>query len=261
MKLATWNINSLNIRLPHVLDWLERNPVDVLALQETKVTDDKFPVAELEAAGYGARFIGQKTYNGVAIVTRLPLVPTDVVADIPGFEDDQKRVLSATVDGVRIVCVYVPNGQSVGTDKYAYKLRWMAALKEWLHAERAKHEKLVVAGDYNVAPEDRDIHDPRAWEGQVMCSVPERDAFRAIASIGLVDAFRLFEQPPKSFTWWDYRMLGFQKGRGLRIDHVLVSEPMKRACVACTIDRDERKKKQPSDHAPVIATFELEREP
>ena len=255
MKIATWNVNSLNIRLPHVFDWLARNPVDVLALQETKLTDDRFPVAELEGAGYRAHFIGQRTYNGVAIVTRLPLDATDVVADIPGFEDDQKRVISATVAGVRVVCVYVPNGQAVGTDKYAYKLRWMAALAEWLRAQSAAHSKLVVLGDYNVAPEDRDVHDPRIWEGHVMCSIPEREALRAIAGIGLVDSFRLFDQPEKSFTWWDYRMLGFQKGRGLRIDHILVTEAMKATCTACTIDRDERKKKHPSDHAPVIATF------
>ena len=255
MRIATWNINSLKIRLPHVLDWLARNPVDVLALQETKLTDDKFPVAELEAIGYGAHFIGQKTYNGVAILTRPTMPATDVVADIPGFEDDQKRVLSATVDGVRVVCAYIPNGQSVGTDKYAYKLRWMAALTDWLQGQLALHDRLVLVGDYNVAPEDRDVHDPLAWQGQVMCSPAEREAFQAIASLGLTDAFRLFEQPPKSFTWWDYRMLGFQKGRGLRIDHVLVSEAMKAACTACTIDRNERKKPQPSDHAPVVATF------
>ncbi len=254
-KLATWNVNSLNIRLPHVLDWLTRNPVDVLALQETKLTDDRFPAAEFEAAGYRAHFIGQKTYNGVAVLARLALPAADVVADIPGFEDDQKRVISATIDGVRIVCVYVPNGQAVGSDKYAYKLRWMAALKDWLRGQLAAHAKLAVVGDYNVAPDDRDVHDPRAWEGQVLVSVPEREALQAIAGIGLADTFRLFEQPPKSFTWWDYRMLGFQKGRGLRIDHILVSDALKGTCTACTIDRDERKKKQPSDHAPVIATF------
>ena len=255
MRIATWNVNSLKIRLPHVLDWLARNPVDVLALQETKLTDDRFPVAELEAAGYAARFVGQKTYNGVAILTPLALPTDDVVADIPGFEDDQKRVLSATVGGVRVVCVYVPNGQSVGTDKYAYKLRWMAALRDWLADELAAHPRLVVLGDFNVAPEDRDVHDPRAWEGQVLFSVPERDALAGIAGIGLADAFRLFDQPPKSFTWWDYRMLGFQKGRGLRIDHVLVSDAMKQICTACAIDREERKRPQPSDHAPVTATF------
>ena len=257
MRIACWNVNSLKIRLPHVLDWLARNPVDALALQETKLTDDKFPVGEFEAAGYGAHFVGQKTYNGVAILTRPALPAVDVVTDIPGFDDDQRRVLSASVGGVRVVCVYVPNGQSVGTDKYQYKLRWMAALKDLLQRELASHDRLVVLGDFNVAPEDRDIHDPAAWEGQVMCSTPERAALQAIASLGLADAFRLFEQPPKSFSWWDYRMLGFQKGRGLRIDHVLVSDAMKEACSACTIDRNERKKPQPSDHAPVIATFDL----
>ncbi len=255
MRIATWNVNSLNVRLPHVLDWLERNPVEVLALQETKVADDRFPAAELEAAGYRAHFIGQKTYNGVALLVRLATPASAIVADIPGFEDDQKRVVSATIDGVRVVCVYVPNGQAVGSDKYAYKLRWMSALKDWLAAELVVHPKLVVVGDFNVAPEDRDVHDPAAWEGQVLCSAAERDALRAIESIGLADAFRLFEQPPGSFTWWDYRMLGFQKGRGLRIDHVLVSDAIRSACTACTVDRDERKKKQPSDHAPVIATF------
>jgi exodeoxyribonuclease-3 len=257
MRIATWNVNSLNIRLPHVLDWLARNPVDVLALQETKLTDDRFPKADFEAAGYAAHFIGQKTYNGVALLVKAGTDAVDVVADIPGFEDDQKRVISGSVHGVRVVCVYVPNGQSVGTDKYAYKLRWMAALKDWLAGVLATHPQLVVVGDFNVAPEDVDVHDPRAWEGQVLFSVPEREALKAIASIGLADAFRLFEQPPKSYSWWDYRMLGFQKGRGLRIDHILVSDAMKAVCTACSIDRDERKKKQPSDHAPVVATFDL----
>ena len=259
MRIATWNVNSLKIRLPHVVDWLERNPVDVLALQETKLTDDKFPVAEFEAAGYLASFTGQKTYNGVALLSRPALPASDIVLDIPGFEDDQKRVISATVDGVRVVCVYVPNGQTVDSDKYRYKLQWMDALRAMLARELASHPQLVVGGDYNVAPEDRDVHDPLAWEGQVLCSEPERAALRAIAAVGLHDAFRLFEQVPKSFSWWDYRMLGFQKGRGLRIDHLLVSDAMKAACTACVIDRDERKKKQPSDHAPVIATFDLDR--
>jgi len=257
MKIATWNVNSLKIRLPHVLDWLARHPVEVLALQETKLTDDRFPVADFEAAGYRADFIGQKTYNGVAILTKRAMPATDVVFDIPGFEDDQKRVITATVAGVRVVCVYVPNGQSVESDKYRYKLAFMQALRDRLVVESKTHPKLVVLGDYNVAPEDRDVHDPRQWEGQVLFSIPERDALKAIAAIGLADAFRLFEQPAKSFTWWDYRMLGFQKGRGLRIDHILVSDALKQACTACTIDRDERKKAQPSDHAPVIATFEL----
>jgi exodeoxyribonuclease-3 len=257
MKIGTWNVNSLKIRLPHVLDWLARNPVDVLALQETKLTDDRFPAADFEAAGYRADFSGQKTYNGVALLTRLAMPASDVVFDLPGFEDDQKRVITATVGGVRVVCVYVPNGQSVDSDKYRYKLAFMQALRDRLVVESKTHPKLVVLGDYNVAPADRDVHDPRAWEGQVLCSIPEREALQAIASIGLADAFRLFEQPLKSFTWWDYRMLGFQKGRGLRIDHILISDALKTACTACTIDRDERKKPQPSDHAPVIATFAL----
>lgn len=255
MQIATWNVNSLKIRLPHVLDWLQRHPVDVLALQETKLTDDKFPVAELEAIGYAAAFSGQKTYNGVALLTKHAKPATDVVLDIPGFDDDHKRVITATVDGVRIVCVYVPNGQSVDSDKYVYKLAWMKGLRTWLAGELAAHPKLAIMGDWNVAPEDRDVHDPRLWEGQVLFSQPEKDALKAIADLGLVDAFRLFEQPPKQFTWWDYRMLGFQKGRGLRIDHILLSDPLAKACTACTIDRDERKKPQPSDHAPVVATL------
>jgi len=259
VKLATWNVNSLKIRLPHVLDWLVRNPVDVVAIQETKLTDDHFPKDDFEAAGYASAFAGQKTYNGVAILTRLGEPATDVVVDNPRFPDVHRRVIGVTVAGMRVVCVYVPNGQSVGSDKYAYKLAWMKALGEWLADEVRIHPRLAVMGDYNVAPEARDVHDPRLWEGQVMFSAPEREALAAIASVGLVDAFRLFEQPEKSYSWWDYRMLGFQKGRGLRIDHILLSDALAKACTACTIDRAERKKPQPSDHAPVIATLDLAR--
>ncbi len=257
MKFATWNVNSLKIRLPHVLDWLERNPVEVLALQETKLTDDKFPVAALEAAGYHASFVGQKTYNGVAILSRLAMPATDVSIDIPGFADEQKRVIAATVDEVRVICVYVPNGQSVDSDKYRYKLAWFRALRDWLVEECKVHPRLVVMGDYNVAPEDRDVHDPKAWEDQVLCSEPERAALRAVEAVGLHDAFRLFEQAPKSYSWWDYRMLAFRRNAGLRIDHVLLSEALKPHCTACIIDRDERKREQPSDHAPVVATLDL----
>ncbi len=257
MKFATWNVNSLKIRLPHVLDWLERNPVEVLALQETKLTDDKFPVAALEAAGYHASFVGQKTYNGVAILSRLAMPATDVSIDIPGFADEQKRVIAATVDEVRVICVYVPNGQSVDSDKYRYKLAWFQALRDWLVEECKVHPRLVVMGDYNVAPEDRDVHDPKAWEDQVLCSEPERAALRAVEAVGLHDAFRLFEQAPKSYSWWDYRMLAFRRNAGLRIDHVLLSEALKPHCTACIIDRDERKREQPSDHAPVVATLDL----
>ncbi len=257
MRIATWNVNSLKIRLPHVLDWLERNPVEVLALQETKLTDDKFPVAPLEAAGYRASFAGQKTYNGVALLSRLALPASDVAIDMPGFADEQKRVIAATVNTVRVVCVYVPNGQAVDSDKYRYKLDWFVALHDWLAVERKIHPRLVVAGDYNVAPEDRDVHDPAAWEGQVLFSGPERAALKALQDLGLHDAFRLFDQPPKSYSWWDYRMLAFRRNAGLRIDHVLVSDALKPLCTACVIDRDERKREQPSDHAPVVATFDL----
>ena len=255
MKIATWNINSLKVRLPHVLAWLERNPVEVLALQETKLVDERFPSSELEAIGYRAVYSGQKTYNGVAILTRLALPVSEVTMGIAGFEDDHKRVIAATVDGVRVVCVYVPNGQSLESDKYQYKLRWFAALRDALGNELKAHSRLVVLGDYNVAPEDRDVHDPRAWEGQVLCSQPERDALAAIVALGLTDAFRLFEQVAKSYSWWDYRMLGFRRNAGLRIDHVLLSDALRSLCTACTIDREERKREQPSDHAPVIATL------
>lgn len=257
MKIATWNVNSLKIRLPHVLDWLARNPVDVLCLQETKLTDDKFPRTELKAAGYEAAFIGQKTYNGVAVLWRQGLPTSDVVADIPGFEDDQKRVLSVTVAGVRIVCAYFPNGQSVDSDKYVYKLRWISALRDMLAQQLAHHARLALLGDYNIAPEERDVHDPALWAGQVLFSDKERTAFRELERLGLTDAFRLFDQPEKSYSWWDYRMLGFQKNHGLRIDHILLSKELAPLCSACVIDRQERKKTQPSDHAPVVATLTL----
>ncbi len=259
MRIATWNVNSLKVRLPHVIDWLGRNPVDVLALQETKLVDERFPKAELEAIGYASAFSGQKTYNGVAILTRLAMPASDVGLDIPGFDDDHKRVITATVNGIRVVCVYVPNGQTVGSDKYQYKLRWMEGLRAWLVDELRAHPRLVVLGDYNVAPNDEDVHDPKAWEGSVLFSIPEREALKAIASLGLHDAFRLFDQPPKSYSWWDYRMLGFRRNMGLRIDHVLLSDALKPLCTACTIDREERKREQPSDHAPVIATLDLTR--
>ncbi len=253
MKLVTWNVNSLNVRLPHLLRWLEENPVDVVCIQETKLTDDKFPAAAIEAAGYQVAFSGQKTYNGVAILSRLPM--TDVVRNNPLYPDAQQRILAATIDGIRVVCAYVPNGQAVDSDKYVYKLGWMAALREWLAAELAAHPQLAVLGDYNVAPEDRDVHDPAAWEGEVHVSPPERAAFQALLDLGLSDSYRLFEQPEKSYSWWDYRMLRFQKNQGLRIDHILLSSPLVARCTACTIDRAPRKWQQPSDHTPVIATL------
>jgi exodeoxyribonuclease-3 len=254
MKIATWNVNSLNVRLPHVLKWLEENPVDVLCVQETKMTDDKFPAAAIEAAGYHVVFSGQKTYNGVAILSKLPI--SDVVKNNPHYEDAQQRILAATIDGVRVVCAYVPNGQAVGTDKYEYKLAWLAAFHQWLSEEAALHPQLAVLGDYNIAPEDRDVHDPAAWADQVLVSVPERAALTRLLELGLQDSFRLFEQAEKSFSWWDYRALGFRLNKGLRIDHILLSKALVARCSACVIDRAPRKWEQPSDHAPVIATLD-----
>jgi exodeoxyribonuclease-3 len=254
MKLATWNVNSLKVRLPQVLQWLADNPIDVLCLQETKLTDDKFPVAEIEAAGYQVAFTGQKTYNGVAILSRHPL--TDVVKNNPRFADEQQRIIAATINGMRIVCAYVPNGQSVDSDKYQYKLNWLNALHDWLADELGKHDALALLGDYNIAPEDRDVHDPVAWQGQVLVSEPERAKFRRLLDLQLKDAFRLFDQPEKIFSWWDYRQMAFRRNMGLRIDHILLSPALALRCSACVVDKLPRKWEQPSDHTPVIATLE-----
>jgi len=255
VKVATWNVNSLRVRLPQVLAWLEDSPVDVLALQETKLADAEFPASELEALGYHVVHSGQKTYNGVALIAREPL---DAVAtDIPGFEDPHRRVLAATIGGVRIIDLYVPNGQAVGSDKYAYKLRWLAALEPWIRLELAEHPRLMVLGDFNVAPEDRDVHDPAAWSGAVLVSEPERAAFRALIATGLIDVFRRFDQPPRSFSWWDYRMLAFRRNHGLRIDLILASPPLAEHCIECRIDVEPRRAERPSDHAPVLAEYEI----
>jgi len=254
MKLATWNVNSLKVRLPQVLQWLADSPVDVLCLQETKLTDDKFPVAEIEAAGYAVVYTGQKTYNGVAILSRHPM--TDVVRNNPLFPDEQQRIIAATIEGMRIVCAYVPNGQSVGSDKYEYKLRWLLALREWLASELAAHPQLALLGDYNIAPADGDVHDPAAWAGSVLVSEPERAAFRGLCELQLADAFRLFDQPERLFSWWDYRQLAFRRNMGLRIDHILLSPPLAKRCTSCVIDKAPRKWEQPSDHTPVIATLD-----
>ena len=255
MKLVTWNVNSINVRLPRLLEWLGTRQPDVVCLQELKLEDAKFPRADIEAAGYEARVFGQKTYNGVAILSRRGLAVDDVSMGMHAFPDEQKRVIAATVDGVRVVCAYVPNGQSVDSDKYAYKLRWCDAMAGYLADELARHREVAFAGDLNIAPEPRDVHDPAAWEGQVLFSQPERDVFARWIGLGLVDSFRLFDQPPKTFSWWDYRMLAFPKNLGLRIDHVLVSAALAKRCTACTIDRNARKGEKPSDHAPVIAEF------
>jgi exodeoxyribonuclease-3 len=253
MKIATWNVNSLKVRLPHVLQWLANYPVDVLCLQETKTIDSKFPVAEIEAAGYQVAFSGQPTYNGVAILSRFPL--QDVIKNNPFFPDEQQRIISATIEGIRIVCAYVPNGQSVGSEKYQYKLAWLNALQQWLQEELGKYPDLALLGDYNIAPEDRDVHDPAAWQGQVLVSGSEREAFQKLSGLGLSDAFRLFEQPEKLYSWWDYRQMAFRRNMGLRIDHILLSPPLTKRCTECVIDKAPRKWEQPSDHTPVIATL------
>jgi len=253
MKIATWNVNSLNVRLPQVLDWLAAEQPDILAVQETKLPDEKFPVAGIEAAGYRVLFSGQRTYNGVALLSRVAGI--DPVTDIPGLDDPQRRVLAATVGTLRVINLYVPNGESVDSDKYRYKLDWLAKLARWLEAELASHPRLVVLGDFNIAPEPRDVHDPKAWEGSVLFSEPERSALQRLLALGLHDSFRLFEQPEKSFSWWDYRMQGFRRNHGLRIDHILVSDALRERCVACRIDKGPRANERPSDHAPVVATF------
>ena len=251
MRIASWNVNSLKVRLPQVLDWLAKHQPDALCLQELKLEDASFPRTELEAAGYTAAVSGQKTYNSVAILSREPAA--NIVYGIPGLDDPQRRVISADLGGVRLVCAYVPNGQSLDSDKYQYKLNWLAAFAAWLEGELVAHPRLAVLGDYNIAPEDRDVHDPKAWEGHVLVSAPERDAFRRLIALGFTDSFRLFEQPEKSFTWWDYRMNGFKRNLGLRIDHILLGPGLAANCSACSIDLEPRRHERPSDHAPIVA--------
>jgi len=255
MKLATWNVNSLGVRLPQLLDWLAANPVDALVLQETKLTDDKFPTLEIGAAGYQVQWFGQKTYNGVALISK---APADlVVKNIPGFADEQARVIAGTVAGVRVIGAYFPNGQAPDSDKFVYKMAWLEALRAWVAAELQANDKLVLMGDYNIAPEDRDVYDPVGWAGQIHCTPEERAHFQGLVALGLVDAFRLFEQPPKSWSWWDYRNLAFRKNQGLRIDHILVSKALQAGVRSCMIDKLPRKNERPSDHAPVIVEIDL----
>ncbi len=251
MKIATWNVNSLKVRLPQLLDWIADDPPDIVCLQETKLDDPKFPVAEIEASGFHVAFSGQKTYNGVAVVSRMP--PDDVHHGIAGFKDEQKRVIAATFGSLRVVDAYVPNGQSIVSDKYRYKLDWLDAFTRWLGEEIARNPELAVVGDFNIAPEPRDVHDPKAWEGQVLCSEAERDAFRKLLALGLVDSFRLFDQPENSHTWWDYRLNAFKRGMGLRIDHILLSPALAKRCNSVSILKDMRALERPSDHAPVVA--------
>jgi exodeoxyribonuclease-3 len=255
MKIATWNVNSLKVRLPHVLDWLDASQADILCLQETKTTDENFPVDEIEAAGYQVVFSGQKTYNGVAILSKQQA--GDIITDVAGLDDPQRRILGATIAGIRILNLYVVNGQEVGSEKYAHKLYWLDKLTAHIGEQLQQHEHLVVLGDFNIAPEDRDVYDPEAWHERILCSTPERQALQKILELGLTDTFRLFEQEAENYSWWDYRAAGFRRNRGLRIDLVLASTTLADCCRACIIDKEPRRLERPSDHTPVMAEFEL----
>ena len=254
MKIASWNVNSIRQRFAHVKAWLQSEQPDVLALQEIKTVTEHFPTAEFEALGYHCTVDGQKAYNGVALLSRS--APDEVSCGIAHFEDEQKRVLTASFDGMRVFNLYVPNGQSVGSDKYVYKLRWLAALREQLAGELARHPRIAVVGDFNIAPEDRDIHDPEAWRGHILCSDGERDRLAALLDLGFVDVFRQFAQPERAFSWWDYRAAAFRRNLGLRIDLILASPALAAGCSAAGIDTAPRGLEQPSDHAPVWAVFQ-----
>lgn len=254
MKIATWNVNSIRVRLPHIIDWLSKQQPDVLCLQETKVVDELFPAEALQEVGYESIYCGQKTYNGVAILSKS--TAEDVLRQPDVLKDEQKRCIVATIDNIRVVNVYVPNGSEVGSDKYQYKLQWLKQLHAHMTKELKLYEQLVIVGDYNIAPEDSDVHDPKAWQGSVLVSKKERDAFQAMIAMGLVDVFRQFEQEQDSYSWWDYRAAAFRRNRGLRIDHILCSEPLSQQCHSCVIDKEPRSWEKPSDHAPVIAEFQ-----
>ena len=253
LKVASWNVNSLNVRLPHVLAWCDSAQPDILALQETKLTDDRFPVEALLEAGYHSVYSGQKTYNGVAILSRQPAV--DRVTDIDGLDDPQRRILAATIGDVRIIDLYVVNGSEVGSEKYAYKLHWLEQVNRYVASEMQKHDKVIVLGDFNIAPEDRDVYDPEAWHEKILCSTPEREALRKMLGFGLVDTFRMFEQKENTWSWWDYRMAAFRRNMGLRIDLVLASKALAENCSAAYIDKEPRRQERPSDHAPAVAEF------
>lgn len=264
MRVATWNVNSLRVRLPHLLEWLKQKDIDVCGLQETKLIDEKFPRDDIESAGYHVVFAGQPTYNGVAIVAKKERfqAPKDVSINLPDYPDPQVRLIGATLAPIasgektfRFLSAYVPNGSEVGSDKYAYKLAWLDAFKTHLKKELASHPRLIVVGDYNIAPSDDDVHDPELWKGQVLCSDAEREKFSALLDLGLKDSLRLFKQPEKIYSWWDYRQAAFRRNRGLRIDHLLLSDAVCKECLASGVDTDPRKKEQPSDHAPAWAEF------
>ena len=254
MKIATWNVNSMKVRQPHVVEWLQANDPDVLVLQEIKQLTENFPADDLQAIGYQSIASGQKTYNGVAVIGKTPCA--NAITDFPDFEDPQRRVLACTVDGVRVINLYVPNGSEVGSEKYAYKLEWLASLKCFLEAEMQQHENVVVLGDFNIAPADADVYDPEKWGDAILCSPLERAALRSLLDLGLTDVFRKFEHPEKSFSWWDYRAAGFRRNAGLRIDLILTSASMTERCTASYIDKEPRAWDRPSDHAPVVAEFD-----
>jgi exodeoxyribonuclease-3 len=255
LALGSWNVNSLRVRLPHLQQWVSTSPVKVLGLQETKTIDGDFPVADLDRLGLTGGWHGQRTYNGVALLAKEPV--QDVVRGIPGYDDEQARVIAGTVRGVRVIDVYVPNGQAVGSDKYGYKLTWLQHLRDYLATEMASYPLLAVVGDYNIAPTDADVHDPKAWEGQVLVSEPERSALGTLLQLGLVDVFRRFEQAERSYSWWDYRAGALRRNAGLRIDLILASSALAERCTGCWIDAEPRRWERPSDHAPVVATFDL----
>lgn len=256
LNLASWNVNSLKVRLPHVLDWLADTKTDILALQETKLIDENFPKEEIESAGYHVCYSGQKTYNGVAILSRFPM--TDLVTDVAGLDDPQRRILAATINGIRVVNLYVPNGASVDSDKYIYKLDWLTHVSEYIDSQLANHDYLAVVGDFNIAPADIDVHDPEEWKDCVLVSQKERDAFFHLLSLGLVDSFRHAKPDDHSYSWWDYRAASFRRNRGLRIDHILTSKALTGKLIDTGIDKEPRKWEKPSDHAPVWGKFDIE---
>ena len=254
MKIATWNVNSMNVRQPHVEEWLQNHDPDVLVLQEIKQLTEKFPVDAMQELGYHSIANGQKTYNGVAVLGKT--APVDAVTELPGLDDPQRRVLAVSFNGLRVINLYVPNGSEVGSDKYAYKLGWLAALRDFLEAELEQHDKLVVLGDFNIAPADADVYDPEKWGDAILCSPAERDALGKLLDLGLTDVFRKFEHPEGTFSWWDYRAAGFRRNAGLRIDLILTSDSMTNCCTASYVDKEPRAWDRPSDHAPVIAEFD-----
>lgn len=254
-RIATWNVNSLRVRLPQVLQWLEQERPDVLALQETKMTDDQFPLADINNIGYQANFNGQKTYNGVATLSKTEA--TGIIKEFPDFEDPQKRIICTNIDNVTILNLYIPNGSEIGSEKYNYKLKWLDHLEKFTERLVNRYENVILLGDFNIAPADRDVHDPNAWQGKILTSEPERDAFQRLLAQSLVDCFRLFSQDTESFSWWDYRAAGFQRNLGLRIDHILATDTLAELCTNCRIDKQPRGLDRPSDHTPVIAEFDL----